>query len=936
MDGQRLIGKCAQVAFALLALAGLLLTRLYSYVLFHTLAEMVSVVVATGVFVLAWNARRHIDNNALHFLGIGCLFVGLLALLHALAWKSLGVFHPDWGANLPTQLWIADRALMAATMVLAPVFLGRRIYPWLTFAIYTAVTALLLTLIFHGVFPDCLLEGQGGLTPFKKSAEYVISGVFAIALVLYFRKRDRFDRRVFRFVMGAIALNIAAEMVFTLYAKVDDRWNQLGHLFQLGSFFLLYKALIETGLVQPLNLLVRELKQSEEALRKERQRLFSVLDMLPGCIYLQDDKYKIAFANRTFRRGFGEPAGRPCYQIMYGRSAPCDPCPTREAFASNKAQHWERTTPDGRTYVMYDNPFTDVDGTSLMLKMAVDITDRKHAEEALRESRRELMVRNQIAHVFLTVSDEKMYGEVLALILEALESRHGIFGYLDEEGNLVCPSLTREIWRECAMPEKDVVFPRNVWMGIWGAALTEKRTFCSRGPFHVPKGHIAIERALAVPIVHHDESIGHIVVANKAADYTEHDQQVLESIAGHIAPVLAARLGRDRQDRERKRAEEALRASVDFQQRLLSTAATAIFILDGQRRVTSVNEEFCRITGYGKEELEGQTCDLFCPNSGRGMCRFATISRRDPVWKTQSRVLTRFGEELTVIKNADVLVDGTGQVTGWIESFVDVTALVKAREAAEAASRAKSAFLANMSHELRTPLTAIIGFTQYLKRDGAGELNDEQKECLRDIYESGQHLLSLISDLLDLARVEAGKLEVNIKPLALEPEVDWALMLMRKKAEQQRVNLRLNIPEDLPAIAADQRAVRQILINLLSNAVKFSPGGGNVEVNAFPYGGFVAIEVTDTGIGIAPGELDRIFGAFHRTEDTQKRSIEGTGLGLALVRGLVTAMGGAVTVESQLGKGSRFTFTLPRAPLDAVASEEDSGRSQESGVRSQE
>jgi len=177
------------------------------------------------------------------------------------------------------------------------------------------------------------------------------------------------------------------------------------------------------------------------------------------------------------------------------------------------------------------------------------------ANEALRQSERKLAIRNRIATIFLTVPDEEMYGEILQVILEVIKSKYGIFGYINEDGAFVCPSMTRDIWDQCRVSDKDIVFPREKWGGIWGRALIEKKTLCSNEPFRVPEGHIPITRALAVPIIHQEEVIGNLLVANKGIDYDDNDQALLETIAGHISPILSARLQRDRQESARKLAE---------------------------------------------------------------------------------------------------------------------------------------------------------------------------------------------------------------------------------------------------------------------------------------------------------------------------------------------------------------------------------------------
>ena len=255
----------------LLLLLGIYLTSLYSYLLFHCLIESFSVIVAACVFFMTWNARKFIDNKYLLFLGISYLFVGSFDLLHTLAYKGMGVF-PTHGANLPTQLWIASRYFQSVAFFVAPFFLHRRLNPNWTVAACAFVTALLLLSIFSGIFPACYVEGSG-LTIFKKVSEYVISLIFIGSLVLLTRERRFFDARVYSLIVISIVLTVCAELAFTFYVSVYGISNLIGHYFKLISFYLIYKAIIETGFVKPYSLLFRELKQSEESLRGQRDDL---------------------------------------------------------------------------------------------------------------------------------------------------------------------------------------------------------------------------------------------------------------------------------------------------------------------------------------------------------------------------------------------------------------------------------------------------------------------------------------------------------------------------------------------------------------------------------------------------------------------------------------------------------------------------------------
>jgi signal transduction histidine kinase len=229
----------------------------------------------------------------------------------------------------------------------------------------------------------------------------------------------------------------------------------------------------------------------------------------------------------------------------------------------------------------------------------------------------------------------------------------------------------------------------------------------------------------------------------------------------------------------------------------------------------------------------------------------------------------------------------------------------------EAASRHKSEFLANMSHELRTPLNAVIGFSEVLLQRMFGALNDKQDEYLKDIYASGQHLLSLINDILDLSKIEAGRMELAPAPFHLPTALENAVTLVRERASRHGITLQLDIDRRLGETVGDERKVKQVLLNLLSNAVKFTPEGGRISLKANRRDGAVEIAVTDTGIGIAPEDQAAIFEEFRQVGNDETRKQEGTGLGLTLAKKFVELHGGRIWVESELGRGSTFIFTLP-------------------------
>ncbi len=228
----------------------------------------------------------------------------------------------------------------------------------------------------------------------------------------------------------------------------------------------------------------------------------------------------------------------------------------------------------------------------------------------------------------------------------------------------------------------------------------------------------------------------------------------------------------------------------------------------------------------------------------------------------------------------------------------------------EAASQHKSEFLANMSHELRPPLNAIIGFSEVLSERMFGDLNKKQDEYLKDTYSSGQHLLSQINDILDLSKVEAGRMELEVTDFDVPAAIDNALILVRERASRRGITLGRAIDDGVGTVRGDERKVKQVLLNLLSNALKFTPEGGRIDLCATMNEGMAEMSVADIGVGIAPADQEAIFEEFRQVGRRTRRS-RGTELGLALSRKFIGLHGGRIRVQSEPGKGSTFSFTLP-------------------------
>ena len=266
--------------WASIALFGLYLTKFYSYLLFHSLAELSSIIIAVSVFLLVWFARRYMQNDYLLFIGIAYLFIGGLDAIHMLAYRGMAVFQ-GYDANLPTQLWIAARYLQSLSLLISPIFFRRRLNSKFAFTGFITITGLLLISIFGNIFPTCYVEGVG-LTQFKIISEYIISLILLASIIQLYQNRKRFDPAIYQLLIISIAATIGAELAFTFYVGVYDLSNFIGHIFKTISTIILARALVITALEQPYNLLFRDLKQNRDDLQlaESEMRNMAMIDFL--------------------------------------------------------------------------------------------------------------------------------------------------------------------------------------------------------------------------------------------------------------------------------------------------------------------------------------------------------------------------------------------------------------------------------------------------------------------------------------------------------------------------------------------------------------------------------------------------------------------------------------------------------------------------------
>ena len=395
-------------------------------------------------------------------------------------------------------------------------------------------------------------------------------------------------------------------------------------------------------------------------------------------------------------------------------------------------------------------------------------------------------------------------------------------------------------------------------------------------------------------------------------------------------------------EEERMKLDQRLRDQHFYTRSLIESNIDALMTTDPRGIITDVNKQTEALTGCTRDELIGAPFKNYFTDCDRAESGINRVLSEGKVTNYELTARARDGKLTVVSYNATTFHDRDRRLQGVFAAARDVTELKQFEQALqqknvelEDASRMKSEFLANMSHELRTPLNAIIGFSEVLKDGMLGELPERQRGFVTDIFSSGTHLLSLINDILDLSKVEAGKMTLDLESVEVSSLFANSLSIIREKAAARHIELDMDASAELGAIQADVRKVKQIVYNLLSNAVKFAVEGGRVTLGAsrvtrsdvgqlpesstgrtFPvpdneFPEFLKISVSDTGIGISPDGLQRLFKPFSQIDSGLGRKFEGTGLGLAMVKLLAELHGGAVAVESTAGKGSRFTVWLP-------------------------
>ncbi|MBI3922328.1 MAG: PAS domain S-box protein [Armatimonadetes bacterium] len=729
---------------------------------------------------------------------------------------------------------------------------------------------------------------------------------------------------------------------------------------------------------------VSDRKRAEEALQQGEERLRQVTDNIRDVFWLsRADLTGVLFVSPAYEELWGR-TRESLYADSLSWTKSLHPEDRDRVLAAARTkqalgtydEEYRIVRPDGSLRWIHDRAFP-VPGESSVVErvagIAEDVTQRKESEMEMQRRHRELAALHDISTAVSSTLDlSQILSSILENVLRVCRTDGATMGLLDPR----TPDLTSLTTRERPRLSGTVM--------LLNEATGELEPFASRthkGPQEASlrlrpgegaAGWVAQRgQALVIPDVRVDgrfvftrspdregvvcyagfplttkgKVIGVLNLTSAVRhDFSLEEVTLLQTLCGSAAMALEnARVHSEIQRRAEELAGE-IAVQKRYAENVLRSIADGVYTVDAEDRVTSWNRGAEAILGYAAEEVLGKSCqEVFSHKDEQGKvlcsseaCPFAVVRRTGkPTTVLQGTARHCQGHGIAISVTVAPLLDDTGKCTGAVQVFRDVSRERELMESIQLANQAKSEFLANVSHELRTPLNGVLGFAQLLQSPRTGDLNERQQGYVAEIRQSGDHLLSLINDIIDLSHVATGKLQLELSEFPLPDLLRSTMDRLAKPARQKGIALFLEAADHVGMVQADERRVRQILENLLSNAVKFTPDGGKITVEAALRTGeregggmgdpkapthplphcptqFIEVSVSDTGIGIAPEDLERIFHPLEQADSRYTRQYGGAGLGLALTKQLVELHGGRLWVESEVGKGSRFMFCLPQ------------------------
>ncbi len=702
---------------------GLYLASLHSYLLFHSLVEAFCVFVTFQLFILTWNTRRIQDNNFLIFIGIASFFFGILEVTHALAYKGLGVL-PGQAPGLAVQLWIAVRVVFGLSFFAAPFFIERKIHCAVLGIIYGAATTLLLALIFLKRFPLCYIDGSG-LTTFKIGAEYLIAAVLLSAVALLVKKRHAFDRRVLRQLIYALLWAVAAEITLTLYKDLYDTTNLIGHLFHLYSYIFIYRSLVVTSLIEPTNVLYRNLKESEA-----RQR--AIFDHSPAVIYVKDLEGRYLVLNRTARDSVrhltaqvDDILGKTPEELFPKEIADNFRGGDEEIIRTGAAIQGEDRVagPDGgRIYLEHKFPLRDESGRIYAVAgIATDITKRKRAEQELARSEYEFR------SVFETSAAGMAQVNAVGRFIRVNEKFCDITGYGQDE-------LLSMTFSQITHPED-----REKTIAIYAEALRGEHRQWSEEKRYLRKDGTAVWVKITGSVLL-DADGGHLRSTAVVEDITE-----LKKAAREVQEA------RDEAVRERLRLEAILQTIPSGL--IVFDAASATIILQNRmarsmfQHALNAKDQKLRM---GQLQMTKPDGSLFRSEDLPGS---RAIQTGELVSDVEMMMITPDGREVTILNNAAPLRDESGAVTGAVIAFNDITARKKAEEALQRMNECLENRVVERTIELTTAMNTLQD--EFTVRRQAEQALGEQSKMLEAFFRGSMTCLAILDREFDFVRVNA-------------------------------------------------------------------------------------------------------------------------------------------------------------------------------------
>ncbi|MBF0524319.1 MAG: PAS domain S-box protein [Deltaproteobacteria bacterium] len=895
-----------------LALSTLYVCSLYSFHLFHIMAEEFSIIVAYGIFMVAWNTRYINQNKYILFIGSGYLFVAVIDFLHAIFYKGLGVF-PGISSNISIQFWIAGRYLEALILLTAPLTINKKFNLNTPLLVFLAVATAILTTIYYEIFPVCFQEGLG-VTGFKTVSEYIISLILVLAIPVTLAKRREFHPQVLTLVIASIAVTVAQELSFSSYATLFGFFNKFGHYLKIISFYLLYKATIVGNLTMPYENMFKSLSESKEKYHKlsieleESQRISRlVFEKSPfGLIYIDKEGFLLD-SNSIVSELFGTPRekliGFNTLKHITNQSVKFN---LERALAGQGSDFEGEYTSiiGGKTCMvrMIANPVSPGVCPTDIIVSVEEVGARIRMENSLRESEERFRTLTSMVPVGIFLTDNAGH------CLYVNPRWSDITGLTGEQAG-------GDGWVN-AFHDQD----RQRVFDEWSKMTSSQGQFASEYRFVDKQGKETWVSGLAVPFFNNSSGLqGYI---GTIIDITE------QKLAGEAKRRLAA---------------------------IVESSAVAIIGIDTPGHVVDWNTGAEKLYGYNYIEVKGRHVSILAPPD-----RFEEIARIQDQVATDINVQNfetvrrrKDGTLIHVALNSSPIRDKNGFIVGASTIVYDISARKKAEKSlaeakkkleiyaqdlvksledaasmnielqkaknesekyaveAEAANRAKSEFLANMSHEIRTPMNAIIGMTDLALNT---RLDKEQQEYIKIANISAHLLLGIINDILDFSKIEANQLSLEQINFNLKELLETCLKMMAIKAHEKNLEILGHFSQDLPEyLIGDPYRLRQIILNLISNAIKFTEQGEIIlkaDLQRMDDGQAVHVAVVDTGIGMSDDQVAKIFDRFTQADGSITRKYGGTGLGTTISKQLVELMGGKIRAESELAVGSVFHFNI--------------------------